>query len=303
MINNLNSVNSLSQPEVRKVKLNRDLLEILFTPISKKAVQKLVMSWGINWVGDLEKEEIIRVLEGKEVVLPKFFDLLLLYDMNTVFKVNKWRVYNYSNPIANIDINSFENVLNQKLKNNETRSSFKVFEISKGKEYYVVYSYEEKPLLVEQWNFDYIVINPVSHVRCILNLEKQALLIGGDSKKKVDDIIKILQKALSAKFSPINIPPYLLQEILKNETVERAAFAGDSELSGVKGIRKITLEGDNIFNAIEGLKARQAIDFRKVGPLIEAETTKVYVSTEGKIILKDQKTKDKILKKIKEPKE
>jgi hypothetical protein len=296
-------VNSLSQSEVRRIKLNRDLLEILFTPISKKAAQKLVMNWGIKWGGNLEKEEVIRVLEGKEVELPKFFDLLLLYDMNTVFKFKKWYVYNYSKPIADIDVNSFENLLNQKLKYNERRSSFKVFEISKSKEYYIVYSFEEKPLLVEQWNFDYSVINPVSHVRCLLNPENQTLLIGGDSKKKVDEVIKILQNTLSAKFSPINIPPYVLREIMENEIVERAAFKGDPELSGVKGIRKITLEGDNILSAIEGLKARQAIDFRKVGPLIEAETPKVFVSTEGQIILKDQKTKDKILKKIKEPQE
>lgn len=280
--------------------MSRDVLEILLTPISKKAAQKLVISWGINWGGDLEKDEIIKVLDGKEVGLPKFLELLLLYDMNTTFKYNMWRVYNYSKPITNIDVKSFENVLNQNLKSNETKSSFKVFEISKGKEYYIIHYYEEKPLLVEQWDFNYSVITPVSHVRCILNSEKQTLLIGGDSNKKVDETIKILQKALSTKFSPIRIPPYVLQEIMENETVERAAFAGDSQLSGVKGIRKVTLEGDNILKAIEGLKARQAIDFRKVGPLIEAETTKVYISTEGKIIIKDQKTKDKILNKIKE---
>nr|MDO8080459.1 hypothetical protein [Candidatus Freyarchaeota archaeon] len=293
----------MSFSEVRKVKLSKDVLEILFAPISTKAVQKLVMGWGFGLVGELEKEEIIGVLDGKELILPKFFDLLLLYDMNTVFKVNMWHVFNYSKTIADINVNGFENVLNQMLKKNESKSSFKVFEISKGKEYYIVYSYEEEPLLVEQLDFDYRVINPVSHVRCILNSEKQTLLIGGDSKKKVEEFKKILQKALSAKFSPITIPPYILQEIMKNETVERAAFAGDPQLSGVKGIRKITLEGDNIFSAIEGLKARQAIDFRRVGPLIEAETPKVYISTEGKIILKDQKTKDKILKKIKEPQE
>jgi hypothetical protein len=298
--NNLNSMNSLNYAEVKKVKLSKDVLEILFEPIGVKAVQKLVMSWGFGPIGDLEKEEIIGVLDGKELILPKFLDLLLLYDMNTVFKVNMWRVYNYSKPIADIDVNDLENILNQKLENNESRSFFKVFEISKGTEYYIVYSYEEEPLLVEQWDFDYRAIKPISHVRCILNSEEQTLLIGGDSKKKVDEIIKILQKSLSAKFSPVTIPPYVLQEIMENETVERAAFAGDSQISGVKGIRKIILEGDNVLSAIEGLKSRQGIDFRKIGPLIEAETPKVYVSTEGKIIPKDQKTKDKILSKIKE---
>jgi len=82
--------------------------------------------------------------------------------------------------------------------------------------------------------------------------------------------------------------------------VERASFACDSQLSGVKGIQKITIEGDNVFDGIKGLKARQEIDFRRVGPLIEAETSKVYASTEGKVILKDKKAKNRILKKISE---
>ena len=129
------------------------------------------------------------------------------------------------------------------------------------------------------------------------------LLIYGDSVEKVDEIVKILQKVMSTSFSPVSIPPYILQDIMENETVKRAAFAGDSQFSGVKGIRKITLEGDNILDAINGLRARQGIDFRKIGPLIEAETSKAYISTDGKIITKDQKTKDKILKEIKKQQE
>lgn len=291
----------MSYSEPKKVKLSKDILQILFKPISKKAVQNLVKDWGFGPIGNLKKDEIINILDGKELILAKFFDLLVLKDMNTVFKANIWDVYNYSNSIEDIDVNDLENVLNQTLKNE--KASFKVFELSKSKEYYIVYSYEEEPLLVEQWDFDYQIINPVTHVRSILNLKKQTILIGGDSKKKVKEFKKTLQKALATKFSPITIPPYILREVTENETVEKAAFACDSQISGVKGIQKITLEGENVFNAIKGLQARQEIDFRRVGPLIEAETPKVYLSTEGKIILKDQKTKDKILKKIKEPKE
>ncbi len=291
----------MSYSEPKKVKLSKDVLQILFKPISNKAVQNLVKGWGFGPVGNLKKDEIINILDGKELILAKFFDLLVLKDMNTVFKANIWDVYNYSNSIEDIDVNDLENVLNQTLKNE--KASFKVFELSKSKEYYIVYSYEEEPLLVEQWDFDYQIINPITHVRSILNLKKQTILIGGDSKKKVKEFKKNLQKALATKFSPITIPPYILREVTENETVEKAAFACDSQISGVKGIQKITLEGENVLNAIKGLQARQEIDFRRVGPLIEAETPKVYLSTEGKIILKDQKTKDKILKKIKEPKE
>ncbi len=285
----------------KKVKLSKDVLQILFKPMSNKVVQNLVKGWGFGPVGNLKKEEIVNVLDGKELILPKFLDLLLLNDMNTVFKVNMWDLYNYSNSITDIDVNDLENVLNQTLKSD--KASFRVFELSKGKEYYVVYSFEEEPLLVEQWDFDYKVINQVSRIRGIINLDKQTLLIGGDSNKKVEEFKKTLQKALSTKFSPITIPPYVLQEFTENETVEKAAFACDSQISGVKGIQKITLEGKDIIGAIKGLQARQEIDFRRVGPLIEAETPKIYLSTEGKIIMKDQKTKDKILKKIKAPPE
>ncbi|WXG41592.1 MAG: hypothetical protein WED07_12650 [Candidatus Freyarchaeum deiterrae] len=295
----------MSYAEIRKVLLDKRVLEFLFEPLSPKVVQKLVTGWGFGIVGDLPKDEIIEILDGKELIFPKFLDLLLLYDMNTVFKEDEWSVYNYSKPIESIDTNGLENILKRMLKSidNSSRANFNVFEISKDKEYYLVYSYEEKPLLVEQWDFDYTVINPVNHVRCILNLEKQTLLIGGDSKKKVDEVIKTLQKVIAAKFAPITIPPYVLQEIMENETVEKASFAGDSQFSGVKGIQKITLEGDNILDAIEGLKSRQGIDFRKVGPLIEAKTPKIYISTDGKIITKDQKTRDKILKEIKKQQE
>ncbi|MGQ9719997.1 MAG: hypothetical protein ACUVXA_01600 [Candidatus Jordarchaeum sp.] len=293
----------MSYPESKKVRLSKDVLQILFKPIGNKAVQNLVKSWGFGVVGDLKKDEIVNILDGKELILQKFLDLLLLNDMNTVFKANIWDVYNYSNSIKDITLNDLEKILNQSLKSNEEKASFKVFKIAKGKEYYIVYYYEEEPLLMELWDFDYKVINPVSHVRCILNLEKQTLLIGGDSKKKVEEFLKILQRALSTNFSPVTIPPYVLREVTENETVEKAAFACDFQISGVKGIQKITLEGDNVFDAIKGLKARQEIDFRRVGPIIEAETPKVYLSTEGKIILKDKKTKDKILKKIKQPKQ
>ena len=289
----------MSYSEPRKVKLKKEVLRFLFKPLSTKAVQRLVKSWGFETVGDLKKEEIINILKGKEVILPKFLDLLLLYDQNTVFKHGTWYVYKYNNTLENIDARELERVLNEKLAG-RGKAVFNVFEISRNKEYYIIYLYEEGALLVQQWDYNYRVVKPVAHIRGILNLEKQTLLIGGDSNKKLEEFRKTLQKALATKFTPVRFPPYVLQEIAENESVERASFACDSQLSGVKGIQKITIEGDNVFDGIKGLKARQEIDFRRVGPLIEAETSKVYASTEGKVILKDKKAKNRILKKISE---
>ncbi|MBS7249539.1 MAG: hypothetical protein KIH08_02945 [Candidatus Freyarchaeota archaeon] len=282
--------------------MSKDVLQILFKPLSKKVMRRLVSGWGFGILENLDIDEIINVLDGRELLVAKFLELLLLYDMSMALKFDLWSVYSYSNSIGNIAVKDLENSLNGilKMKKNSDKSFLNVYEVSKNKEYYIVYSYEDKPVLIEEWGFKYNVVNRLARVRSILNLEKKTLLIDAESEKEGEKFKKALEKALKTKFHHTTFPPYVLQEFAEKDTVKKAAFACDSQLSGVEGIRKITLEGNNVFDAIKGLRARQDIDFRKVGPLVEAETPKLYISSEGKLMFKDQKNKDQILKKLRE---
>ncbi len=282
------------------VKLSKDVLQILFKPLSKKVIRRLVSGWGFGIFENLDIDEIINILDGRELVVAKFLELLLLYDMNLALKFGLWSVYSYSNSIRNIDVKDLENSLNGILKKNSYKSFLNIYEISKNKEYYIVYSYEDKPMLIEQWGFKYNVVNRLARVRSILDVEKKTLLIDAESEKEGEKFKRALEKALKTKFQPDTFPPYVLQEFAEKDTVKKVAFACDSQFSGVEGIKKITLEGNNVFGAIKGLRARQDIDFRKVGPLIEAETPKLYISSEGKLVFRDQKTKDQVLKKLRE---
>lgn len=290
----------LSYAEHKRVKLSKDVLQILFKPLSKKVIRKLVSGWGFGILENLDIDEIINILDGRELVVAKFLELLLLHDMNLALKYGLWAVYSYSNSIRNIDVKDLENSLNGILKKNSDKSFLNVYEISKNKEYYIVYSYEDKPVLVEQWGFKYKVVNRLARIRSILDMEKKTLLIDAESEKEGEKFKRALEKSLKTKFQPNTFPPYVLQEFAEKDTVKKVAFACDSQFSGVEGIKKITLEGNNVFDAIKGLRARQDIDFRKVGPLVEAETSKLYISSEGKLVFRDPKTKDQVLKKLRE---
>ncbi|MEM2136201.1 MAG: hypothetical protein Q6367_009450 [Candidatus Freyarchaeota archaeon] len=290
----------MSYAEHKRVKLSKDVLQILFKPLSKKVIRKLVSGWGFGILENLDIDEIINILDGRELVVAKFLELLLLHDMNLALKYGLWAVYSYSNSIRNIDVKDLENSLNGILKKNSDKSFLNVYEISKNKEYYIVYSYEDKPVLVEQWGFKYKVVNRLARIRSILDMEKKTLLIDAESEKEGEKFKRALEKSLKTKFQPNTFPPYVLQEFAEKDTVKKVAFACDSQFSGVEGIKKITLEGNNVFDAIKGLRARQDIDFRKVGPLVEAETSKLYISSEGKLVFRDPKTKDQVLKKLRE---
>ncbi|MEM3587815.1 MAG: hypothetical protein QXO71_10900, partial [Candidatus Jordarchaeaceae archaeon] len=246
----------MSYAEHKRVKLSKDVLQILFKPLSKKVIRKLVSGWGFGILENLDVDEIINILDGRELVVAKFLELLLLHDMNLALKYGLWAVYSYSNSIRNIDVKDLENSLNGILKKNSDKSFLNVYEISKNKEYYIVYSYEDKPVLVEQWGFKYKVVNRLARIRSILDMEKKTLLIDAESEKEGEKFKRALEKSLKTKFQPNTFPPYVLQEFAEKDTVKKVAFACDSQFSGVEGIKKITLEGNNVFDAIKGLRAR-----------------------------------------------
>ncbi|MHA1238076.1 MAG: hypothetical protein ACTSSJ_02300 [Candidatus Odinarchaeia archaeon] len=127
-----------------------------------------------------------------------------------------------------------------------------------------------------------------SHLWGILDTKNSILALGYyRSKRSLDSLIKHLSKN-GITLDPLIIPSFILQKVAKGyKKLKRIVLNCNSEVTGIKGISRVVLEGQSLLNSIEEIKERHEVDLRRIGALSEIETDKVKVTGSGMLTVRE----------------
>ncbi len=284
--------------EESKILLSDEAIKKITKPIPLVTLLEYAKENGFTPGSFRSKLQLIKNTFRNEFTEKQFLKLWLMNEEATIMKNRRYtilKIQNIDEKMANASLieEELNKFFNEKFKSK--MGSFKVFELEEGKQFYILLEYKDDAKIVEEWLHNYKIIEPVSRIRLILSVEDShgtVRIFRSRKKKHTQWALDLLKKALGTKveLEEIKIPPYKLRGIIEQSgvPVKRLTISTPVEISGTKGIYKITLEGEDVIRGIDEILSRHQVDLRKVGGWSSFETSEISLTIEGSAKTKDE---------------
>ena len=263
------------------MKVSRRVLELLVERIDLNDLKRVMSGWKVSVRDVKSKRDAVKVMLKAGLSPVRLEELLALADFTEKLPFTYWRIYRFP-PLERITPGILEKRLNRILSRvKEETCYFRVLRVEKGL-LYVFYRYRRDDGLVKGW----VGIRAeqfTDHVKCLVKSNGLLLV---EEAGRAEMVVKMISDALGVSIEPLMIPPFILRELAEEGKVKRAVVLLDGQITGVKGLSRVVLEGDDILKGVEKLRSRQELNFWAAGPLLEIETDEFNVSSEGRISLR-----------------
>ena len=278
-----------------KISIAPQILEKLLEGVQLSNLLQLAKSWGYEIQESDELKQNIDLFSILNINAFTRNQLADLWALRTL-KNKIWKKFTIADPIPpRLGITKLNQGLKTALKSEDLEKKYTpyVFKLDTHL-FHIVLEFVDEPFLVEIENaFSYQLIKPISRHSSILDKAKKMIYIeasdGTNSlkAKNFESFATILQKVLKTSLKRVRVRPYELKEIADNskENLKKVVFVCPREISGIEGVDRITVEGDDVVAGLKDIASRHEVNIEKVGAWAEISSAndEFLLSLDGKI--------------------
>lgn len=264
------------------MRVGKEVLRRILEEVDFESLLHLMSEWGISVKGVKDREEALRRILSDGVTPVRVEDLLAVLDLERSLSFTFWRVYRFEYPKV-LRAGTLERRLNRELSKSkgDEIGYFRVLNVGEGV-IYVFYRFEREEIVGERDGVK--VMRKVCHLKAVVGGE--LLLV--EEGEWLERFLMVFSRALEVKVEEVLFPPFLLREFAERGIVRRAVVLLDEQITGAPGLSRVIVEGENVVKGAEKLRSRQELNFWSAGPLLEIETDRFVVSSNGRVKLKEK---------------
>jgi hypothetical protein len=289
---------STSKKKVTEGQLSIDtqILEKMIEGIELSDLLKLINSWGYK---AQENEDITKNIDLFKTLNINAFSKSQLADLWALkaLKNKIWKKFKIADSLpSRLGKISLKKRCKTALKSEGLEKKYipHVFRLDNNRQFHIVLEFVDEPFVVETENaFSYQLIKPIARLSGILDRDEKTIYIEtSDGKNSANAenfkvFENILQKALKTSFERVRVRPYELKEIAdkSSKSLKKVVFVCPREISGIDGVEKITVEGDDVVAGLKDIASRHEVNLEKVGAWAEISgmNDEFLLSLDGRI--------------------
>ncbi len=256
-----------------QITIEAPILEKLLEDVELEDLLRLVKSWGYKTQENENIKKNIDLFSELNVNSFSRSQLADLWALKTL-KSKIWKRFAITDSLpTRLGKTSLNKKLKTALKSEDLEKKYTpyVFKLNTH-QFHIVLEFIDEPFLVEVENpFSFQLIKPIARHSSILDSKEKIIYIEtSDGKKANFELFKnILQNALKTSLERIKIRPYELKEIADKTLLKKAVFVCPREISGIEGVTRITVEGDDVTSGLKDIASRHEVNIEKVGAWAE----------------------------------
>jgi hypothetical protein len=273
-------VAQISEISEGQISIDPQILEKLLDGIALGDLLRLFESWGYKTQENkdiTQNIDLFNELRINAISKSQFADLWALKARSTL-KNKTWKQFKIVDPLPpTLSVATLNKRLDAVLTSEGLINKYTphVFELDTH-QLHIILEFIDEPLVIEAESpFSYQLIKPITRLSSILDHEKKMIYIEiGDGRNSVnaknfEHFENILKKALETSFERVRVRPYELKELADKILLKKVVFVCPREISGIEGVDKITVEGDNVANGLRDIASRHEVVIEKIGAWAE----------------------------------
>lgn len=264
----------------KQISIDAQILEKMLEGMESGDLLKLINSWGYKAQEDEEITKNIDLFKALNIDALSKSQLADLWALKSL-KNKIWKKFKIVDPLpSRLGITSLKKSLKTVLKSEDLEKKYTphVFKLDTAHQFHIVLEFIDEPFLVEtERAFSYQLIKPIARLSGILDRDEKTIYIEtSDGKNSVNAenfkvFENILQKALKTSFERVRVRPFELKEIAdkSSKDLKKVVFVCPREISGIEGVDRITVEGDDVVAGLKDIASRHEVNIEKVGAWAE----------------------------------
>lgn len=277
----------------KKISVNPQILEKLIEGVQLGDLQQLVESWGYKIQKNEEIKQnidLMNTLNIKAFSRSQFADLWAL----KALKGKIWKKYKVVDPLPpRLGLTTLKKGLKTVLNSEDLDKKYisHIFKLNPNM-FHIVLEFTDKPFLVENGKaFSYQLIKPITRISSILDRNENMVYIETSNGKNLVDLKNfeilenVLKKTLKTTFERSRVRPFELKEIAdkSSKSLKKVVFVTPREISGIEGVDRITVEGENVVFGLKDIASRHEVNLEKVGAWSMIENDELLLSLDGRV--------------------